>query len=158
MLDNVRSLHNVGATFRAADGFGVRKIFLTGITPRPPRPEISKVALGAEESVEFEWMEDTGRALLVLQRMGVHIVALEQTHNSVSFYDYTFPEPLAIVLGHEQLGVDDSSLARCDGAVEIPMFGAKHSHNVATSAGIVLSEVRRQWSECGAERVQRRAE
>ncbi len=145
VLDNVRSLQNVGSIFRAADGFGVRKIFLGGITPSPPRPEITKISLGAEKSVEYEWMEDPARALLVLREMGVSVVAVEQTHSSTSIYEYQFPHPLALVFGHETVGVDGQVLSLCVAAVEIPMLGAKHSHNVAVAVGVVLAEVRRQW-------------
>ncbi len=145
LLDNVRSIRNVGSLFRAADGFGVRKVFLTGITPTPPRPEIAKIALGAEKSVESEWMEDPLKAFVILRNMGVRVVAVEQTTSSVPIYDFDFPHPLCLVFGHELVGVDDDLLSRIDDVVDVPMFGAKHSHNVATSIGIVLSEVRRQW-------------
>ncbi|MEE8142495.1 MAG: RNA methyltransferase [Planctomycetota bacterium] len=145
VLDNVRSLQNVGSLFRAADGFGVRKIFLGGITPAPPRPEIAKISLGAEKSVEYEWMEDPARAVVILKQMGVTVVAAEQTHSSVSLYDFPFNHPLALVFGHETVGIDGQVLSLCDISVEIPMFGAKHSHNVAVAAGVMLAEVRRQW-------------
>lgn len=145
VLDNIRSLHNVGAIFRAADGFGVRKIFLAGITPCPPRPEIEKVSLGAERSVEYEWMEDPARAVLLLREMGAEVVAAEQADTSVPIYDHAFRHPLGIVLGHEQIGVDGKVLSLCHALIEIPMFGAKHSHNVGTATGVILSEVRRQW-------------
>lgn len=145
ILDNIRSLNNVGATFRAADGFGVRKIFLCGITPSPPRPEIAKISLGAENTVDYEWMEDTARAVVLLREMGVPSVAAEQTHESLPLMDCRFSQPLAIVFGHETVGVDTQVLSLCEGSVSIPMFGAKHSHNVATSVGVFLYEVRRQW-------------
>ena len=150
VLDNIRSLFNVGAIFRAADGFGVRKIYLTGITPRPPRPEIAKVSLGAENSVDHEWMEEPARAVCILREMGVCVVAAEQTRNSVSIYEHEFPYPLGIVFGHETVGVDSQVLGLVDGCVEVPMLGKKHSHNVSTAAGIILGEVRRQWRERGA--------
>ncbi|MCI0651974.1 MAG: TrmH family RNA methyltransferase [Planctomycetes bacterium] len=152
ILDNIRSLHNVGSIFRTADGFGVRKIFLTGITPVPPRPEISKTAIGADEVVEFEWMADPVRAALVLREIGVPTAILEQTDRSISIYEYSFPEPLGIVLGHEQIGVDAGVFAYASAVVEIPMLGMKHSHNVAVATGIVLAEVRRQWGARGAAR------
>ncbi len=149
VLDNIRSLHNVGAIFRAADGFGVRKILLTGITPCPPRPEIAKISLGAERSVEFEWMEDPARAVVLLREMGAEVVAAEQADASVPLWDWAFGHPLGIVLGHEQVGVDAKVLSLADGLVEVPMFGTKHSHNVGTAAGIILAEVRRQWRARG---------
>ena len=149
ILDNIRSLNNVGAIFRAADGFGVRKIFLCGITPTPPRPEIEKISLGAELTTEWQHVEDPAMAVRVLQNEGVTVLALEQTQNSSSLYDVEFPHPLAIVLGHEVVGIDEQVLHLCDGSIEIPMFGAKHSHNVAISCGIVLFEVRRHWLPLG---------
>ncbi|MGE4619969.1 MAG: RNA methyltransferase [Planctomycetota bacterium] len=149
ILDNIRSLTNVGSIFRAADGFGVRKIYLCGITPTPPRPEIAKISLGSELTTEWEHIEDPAMAVRRLQNDGVSVVALEQTQESSSIYDIDFPYPLAIVLGHEVVGVDEQVLFLCDGTIEIPMFGSKHSHNVATSCGIVLSEVRRNWLPLG---------
>ena len=149
ILDNVRSLTNVGAIFRAADGFGVRKIFLCGITPTPPRPEIEKISLGSEQTTQWEHVEDPAMAVRTLQNEGVTVLALEQTQNSHSLYEIDPPHPLAIVVGHEVVGIDEQVLFLCDGTVEIPMFGSKHSHNVATSCGIVLSEVRRNWLSLG---------
>ena len=145
ILDNIRSLTNVGSIFRAADGFGVKKIYLCGITPAPPRPEITKISLGAEETTEWEQLEDPAMAVRILQNDSVTVLALEQTEDSLPIYDKQFPHPLAIVVGHEVVGVDEQVIHLCDGTIEIPMFGSKHSHNVATSAGIVLSEIRRQW-------------
>ncbi len=147
VLDNVRSLNNVGSIFRLADGLGVRKIYLGGITPSPPRPEIAKIALGAENSVEYEWMEDPARAVVLLRNAGVQVVALEQTDESLSVFEFPFREPMALILGHETVGIDEQLLDLADETVEIPMFGAKHSHNVATAAGIVLYEARRQWRQ-----------
>ncbi len=145
VLDNIRSLSNVGSIFRAADGFGVSKIFLCGITATPPRPEIAKISLGAEETTEWAHMEDPAMAVRLLQNAGVTVYALEQTEVSQPIYDAELPHPIAIVVGHEVVGVDEQVIHLCDGSLEIPMFGSKHSHNVATSAGIVLSEIRRQW-------------
>ncbi len=145
ILDNIRSLTNVGAIFRAADGFGVKEIYLCGITPTPPRPEIAKISLGAEETITWHHLEDPAVAVRTLQNDGITVLALEQTIDSHSVYDLDYPHPLAIVLGHEVVGIDEQVLFLCDGSVEIPMFGAKHSHNVATSCGIILSEVRRNW-------------
>jgi len=149
ILDNIRSLTNVGSIFRAADGFGVRKIYLCGITPTPPRPEIAKISLGAEDTIEWQHLEDPAVAVRKLQNDGYTVLSLEQTRESESIYDYQYPHPLAIVLGHEVVGVDEQILFLGDGSVEIPMFGSKHSHNVATSCGILLSEVRRHWLGLG---------
>ena len=149
ILDDIRSLNNVGAIFRAADGFGVRKIWLCGITPRPPRPEIAKISLGAEESVPHEGLADAAKAVRILQAEGVTVLCAEQTDRSRSIYDVPLPSPLAIVLGHETSGVGEKVLELSDGEIEIPMFGAKHSHNVATAAGVILAEVRRRWGGLG---------
>ncbi len=149
VLDNIRSLTNVGSIFRAADGMGVRKIFLCGITPAPPRPEIAKISLGAEETTPFEILADPAKAVRLLQLEGVPVFCCEQTDRSASIYETAFPSPLALVLGHETSGIDDQVLHLSDGEVEIPMFGSKHSHNVATACGIILGEVRRQWSSAG---------
>jgi len=149
ILDDIRSLNNVGAIFRAADGFGVRKIWLCGITPRPPRPEIAKISLGAEESVPHEALADAAKAVRILQSRGVTVLCAEQTDRSRSVYEAPLPAPLAIVLGHETAGVGEKTLELSDGEIEIPMFGAKHSHNVATAAGVILAEVRRRWAELG---------
>ncbi|OUU22284.1 MAG: hypothetical protein CBC13_07880 [Planctomycetia bacterium TMED53] len=149
ILDNIRSLTNVGAIFRAADGFGVKEIYLCGITPTPPRPEIAKISLGAEDTITWHHMEDPAVAVRKLQNEGYCVIALEQTKDSVSAYEREYPHPLAIVLGHEVVGVDEQVLFLSDGSVEIPMFGSKHSHNVATSCGIILSEVRRSWLAYG---------
>lgn len=147
VLDNVRSLHNVGSLFRTADGFGVRKLQLLGFTPAPPRPEIAKTAIGAEAVVPFVAVEDPAVALLRLETEGYQLVALEQTATSESIYEFDFRFPLAIVLGHETDGVSDEVLARVHATVEIPMLGVKHSHNVAVAGGIVLGEVYRRWAE-----------
>lgn len=144
LLENVRSLHNVGSLFRTADGFGIRKLQLLGFTPAPPRPEISKTAIGAEQTVPFEVVADPEVSLLRLTQEGYQLVALEQTTESVSIYDFEFRSPVAIVLGHETDGVSTEVLRRVDATVEIPMFGTKHSHNVSVAGGLVLGEVFRQ--------------
>jgi len=145
VLDRIRSMHNVGALFRTADGFGVREVIRGGYTPAPPRPEISKTALGAEETVPFHCQEDLRVSILRLRQKGVPVIALEQTADSRSIYEFEFPYPLALLVGHETEGVDDDLLACADAAVEIPMHGVKHSHNVTIATGIALGEIRRQW-------------
>ncbi|MCA8959200.1 MAG: TrmH family RNA methyltransferase, partial [Planctomycetes bacterium] len=124
VLDRIRSMHNVGSIFRTADGFGVRELVLGGFTPAPPRPEISKTALGADEVVPFRCVADPKVAVLQLRAAGATVVALEQTHDSRSIYEFEFPTPLALVLGHETEGVDDELLDFVDAAVEIPMLGS----------------------------------
>jgi tRNA G18 (ribose-2'-O)-methylase SpoU len=141
LIENVRSLYNVGAIFRTADGAGVSKLFLTGITGRPPHREIRKVALGAEESVEWEYVEDGVELAKKLQREGFQIVVLERTDHCVPYdlADYRFP--LCLVIGHEFDGVSAGMLEIADLVVGIPMFGSKISLNVSVAFGIAIYEV-----------------
>ena len=141
VLDNIRSMHNVGAIFRTSDAFRVQKIYLCGITATPPHRDIRKTALGAEESVEWEYTETTQLALDMLQDF--HICALEQVVDSVPLREVSLPKDKTIVLivGNEVDGVDDTVIARCDQVIEIPQFGTKHSFNVSVSAGITLWEI-----------------
>jgi len=143
VLDNVRSLHNVGAVFRTADAFGLEKIWLCGITGRPPQREITKTALGSEESVSWEYAAETTAAVTALRQAGYQVVAVEQTTGSVPLPQFSPApgQPVALVMGNEVFGVDDAVLALCDTAVEIPQFGTKHSLNVSVAAGVVLWDV-----------------
>lgn len=140
VLDNVRSLHNVGAAFRTADAFAIEKIWLCGITGRPPQREITKTALGSTESVSWEYAATTLEALHQLKAAGYALVAVEQTTNSqlLPAFQPDPARPHALVLGNEVFGVEDEVLAFCDAAVEIPQFGTKHSLNVSVAAGVVL--------------------
>ncbi|MBC6697183.1 RNA methyltransferase [Hymenobacter sp. BT190] len=142
VLDNVRSLHNVGAAFRTADAFAVEKIWLCGITGRPPQREITKTALGSTESVAWEYASATVEALRQLKTAGYQLIAVEQTTGSVSLTEFEVEtnQPYALIMGNEVFGVDDEVLALCDAAVEIPQFGTKHSLNVSVAAGVVLWE------------------
>ena len=142
VLDNVRSLHNVGAAFRTADAFAVEKIWLCGITGRPPQREITKTALGSTESVAWEYAATTAEALGQLKAAGYVLVAVEQTTGSIPLPEFTVEadRPYALIMGNEVFGVDDEVLALCDAAVEIPQFGTKHSLNVSVAAGVVLWE------------------
>ena len=140
VLDNVRSMHNVGSIFRTADGFKVEKILLCGITACPPHRDIRKTALGAEQSVDWEYFENSIEALESLK--GYQIVALEQTTNSTALRDFQHTSlPLALIVGNEVDGVDPKLLDFCSTSIEIPQFGTKHSFNVAVSAGIALWEL-----------------
>jgi len=147
VLDNVRSQHNVGAVFRTSDAFLVEKIYLCGITATPPNREIHKSALGATESVEWQYFEKTVDAVNHLKNQGFSVFALEQTEHSVSLLDYCrgvlqyAPTPIALILGNEVDGVSDDVLPLIDGAFEIPQFGTKHSLNVSVSAGIAIWEI-----------------
>jgi tRNA G18 (ribose-2'-O)-methylase SpoU len=141
VVDNVRSLYNVGSIFRSCDGALVEKVILCGYTPHPPRKEISKTALGATETVPWEYAHDIADALAGLKRRGLRIAALEHTDRSVSCFSLQREDfPLAVVVGNEVTGLSDTALSFCDLALEIPMYGAKQSLNVAVATGILLFE------------------
>ena len=140
VLDNVRSAHNTGSAFRTADAFGVDKIYLGGICPVPPSPELRKVALGAEEVVPFEHVQDVTSLVRQLQADGYTVVAVEQTVHSVKLDKFT-REPgrkYALVFGNEVEGVQQEVVDACDFSLEIPQQGTKHSLNVSVSVGVVL--------------------
>lgn len=140
VLDNVRSAHNTGSAFRTADAFGVDKVFLGGITPVPPSPELRKVALGAEEVVPFRHVQDVVDLVRQLKKDGYTVVAVEQTVNSVKLNRFT-REPgtrYALVFGNEVDGVQQEVVDQCDFSLEIPQKGTKHSLNVSVSVGVVL--------------------
>ncbi len=139
ILENVRSLLNVGAIFRTSDAFSIQKIYLCGITGTPPHRDIQKTALGATETVEWEYVQDIAILLKELKSAGIKLGAIEQTDKSISLPHF-MPEKIcvyALVLGNEAEGVSAESLALVDFALEIPQFGAKHSLNVAVCAGVV---------------------
>ena len=140
ILDNVRSLHNIGSIFRTADAFLLEKIYLCGITSIPPHAEIHKTALGAEFSVDWEYAEDTCVLVKKLQTSGYEIFALEQVEQSVMLNEVMLDKnkKYAIVLGNEVKGVQQEVVDLCNGSIEIPQFGTKHSLNVSVSAGIAM--------------------
>lgn len=140
VLDNVRSLNNIGSIFRTSDAFGVVKICLCGITATPPSPEIHKTALGAEDSVEWEYFDSTDKALAALRAEGYIICALEQAVDSVALQDFKVEagSKYAIVAGHEVNGVDQAIVDSSDFCIEIPQVGTKHSLNVSVSTGVAL--------------------
>jgi tRNA G18 (ribose-2'-O)-methylase SpoU len=140
LLDNVRSLHNVGSAFRTADAFSVEKILLTGITGTPPHREIHKTALGATESVSWEYMESAALAARHLKDQGYQILAIEQTTESKALSEFAphRQQPYCLVFGNEINGVSDEVLAIADGALEIPQSGTKHSLNISVCVGIVV--------------------
>lgn len=146
VLDDVRSTLNVGSVFRTADAFLVEQICLCGITPQPNR-EMNKTALGATESVQWQYFDQAVNAIKKLQSDGYSIWAVEQTNQSINLQDFQPAEDkkLALVFGHEVKGVSNEVLAQCDGAIEIPQLGTKHSLNISVSAGIVLWEVARAY-------------
>ena len=143
IADNIRSMHNVGSIFRTADAFLVERIYLCGITPTPPHREIQKTALGATESVDWQYAENTLDVINQLKKEGWTILALEQTTNSVMLDELKVEkgEKIAIVLGNEVEGVNQEVINLCNKAVEIPQFGTKHSFNVSVSCGIMLWQV-----------------
>ncbi|NIA02365.1 MAG: TrmH family RNA methyltransferase [Nitrospirae bacterium] len=138
LLNNVRSLYNVGAIFRTSDAILLEKVYLTGITGFPPRKEISKTALGAEEIVPFEYREDAVEALKELKEQGVKIVAVELAEGSVSYVEAEYDFPVCFVFGHEVEGISDEVMEVVDMAVDLPMLGRANSLNVATCYGIIM--------------------
>ncbi len=147
VLDNVRSQNNIGSVFRTADAFRLEGIYLCGITATPPHREIHKTALGATESVPWEYREETVTAIDELKEKGYRIVAVEQTEGSIPLNELrlTKGEKLALVFGHEIRGVDQKVVDMSDQIIEIPQFGTKHSLNISVAAGIVIWEVFRQF-------------
>lgn len=140
ILDNVRSLNNVGSVFRTADAFLIKKVILCGITAVPPHNEIHKTALGAEDSVEWEYFEDTLDALVKVKGEGYKVLSVEQAEGSIMLDGFK-PEKTgkyALVLGNEVRGVQQSVVSASDGTLEIPQYGTKHSLNVSISAGIII--------------------
>ena len=138
VLDNVRSLSNVGAVFRSADAFRIGELFLCGITACPPHREIHKTALGADETVPWRHFSTTVEACAELKRMGYKIFAVEQVENSVMLQDFVAEPRTAFIMGNEVDGVADEVLPLCDGAIEIPQEGTKHSLNVSVCSGIFM--------------------
>jgi 23S rRNA (guanosine2251-2'-O)-methyltransferase len=140
ILDNVRSLNNVGSAFRTADAFRIEKIYLCGITGRPPHREINKTALGATESVDWEYAETTLEVIKKLQHEGYEVAALEQVNHSIPL-NHFIPNPqkkYALVFGNEVFGVEEDVIIDCDHVIEIPQIGTKHSLNISVTIGISL--------------------
>ncbi len=140
VLDNVRSLHNVGSAFRTADGFAVDALYLCGITAQPPHREIEKTALGATQSIDWKYFDNVADAVSDLKEKGYQIIAIEQAENSVSLLDFE-PDPsekFALFFGNEVNGVSEEVMKQIDTCIEIPQFGTKHSFNIVISTGIVL--------------------
>jgi tRNA G18 (ribose-2'-O)-methylase SpoU len=140
LVHNIRSMHNVGSVFRSADAFGVNEILLSGYSPTPPRPEINKTAIGAEEFVPWQQIEDGSEAIRQLKEDGYFIIGLEQTTESTALpdFDANLHAKICIVLGNEVTGIDEELLPKIDEFVAIPQFGHKHSLNVSVAAGVIL--------------------
>ncbi len=141
VLDNVRSLNNIGSIFRSCDAFRIEKLILCGISTPPPHRDIHKSALGAELSVDWQYFENTADAITDLKSKGYRIFAIEQTTHSIPLNEFTLSAPAAIIFGHEIHGVSPEVLALCEAAIEIPQYGTKHSLNVAVSVGILLYQI-----------------
>lgn len=142
VLENIRSAYNVGSVFRTADAFLLQSVMITGYTAKPPHKEIKKTALGAEESVDWEHFENTKLAIESLREKGFKIFAVEQVDDSISLENFKelSIEKAAFIFGNEVSGVDAEIISLCDGCIEIPQFGMKHSLNISVAAGIVLWE------------------
>lgn len=142
VLDNVRSQHNIGAVFRTADAMLLEGVYLCGICCCPPNQEIHKTALGAEESVDWTYFADTKEAIRVLKEKGYTCYAVEQAHDSITLEqaaaEISGESKIAVILGHEVFGVQQEVVDACDGCIEIPQYGTKHSMNVSVTAGIVM--------------------
>lgn len=144
ILDNVRSLHNVGSVFRTADAFRIEALYLCGITGTPPHKELHKTALGATDTVNWKYYDATTDAINELKSNGYHIYCIEQTQQSIMLHQTNLNGKLAFVFGNEVEGVSDDIIQMADGCIEIPQFGTKHSFNVAVTVGMILWETFRQ--------------
>lgn len=148
VLDNIRSLNNIGSVFRTADAFLVEKIYLCGITAAPPHKDIRKTALGATESVDWAYKKDTVQVVKALKHGEVATLAVEQADNATLLHTYVPPEgkKVALIFGNEVMGVSQEVVSACDGVLEIPQFGTKHSLNISVSAGIAIWDIWSKWN------------
>jgi len=150
LLDNVRSMYNVGAFFRTADAAAVDKLYLCGITARPPKSAITKTALGAEDSVPWEHAWEPAPLVRSIRARGYEVAAVETSVHAVDLFDWAPRFPVCVVFGHEVEGIRPEVSELCDTHVRIPMLGRKHSLNVATAAGVVIYELLRKYRALGA--------
>ncbi len=146
VLENIRSAYNVGSVFRTSDAFLLEGVYLTGYTAKPPHKEIKKTALGAEDTVEWKYFTNAPEAIEQLRSMGYKVFAVEQVKDSFSLEktDFDANEKIAVIFGNEVTGVEQDTILKCDGCIEIPQLGMKHSLNIATAAGVVLWEIVRK--------------
>ncbi len=146
ILDNIRSLNNIGSVFRTSDAFLVKEIYLCGITATPPHPDIHKTALGAEDSVMWHYCENTLDVVDKLHREGYIVLSIEQVNNSISLenIELDINKKYAVILGNEVKGVQQEVVDKCDGCIELPQYGTKHSLNVSVTAGIVIWDFYKQ--------------
>lgn len=149
ILEDIRSMHNVGSVFRTADAFLVEQILLCGYTPNPPHRDIHKTALGATETVEWKAYETTATAINALKKDGYNIYAIEQVHNSIELqtFEISNQDKVAIIFGNEADGVNEETIGMADGCIEIPQAGSKHSFNISVAAGIVLWEISKKMNQ-----------
>ncbi len=143
VLENIRSAYNVGSVFRTADAFLLQGVYLTGYTAKPPHKEIKKTALGAEDSVEWKYFGNAIESIEWLHTAGYKVYAVEQVKDSFSLEKVSFDEneKIAVIFGNEVTGVEQETILQCDGCIEIPQLGMKHSLNIATAAGVVIWEI-----------------
>ena len=147
LVENVRSVHNVGSIFRTADGFGAEKIYLTGYTAHPPREDLHKTALGAEDAVPWEYYENPINAAEAIKKQGIELILIEQTRDSKSIYELKFQFPICFMVGNEVRGVSEELSRLADIHVELPMRGIKQSLNVSVAAGVAGYEFARYYSK-----------
>ena len=147
LVENVRSVHNVGSIFRSADGFGAEKIYLTGYTAHPPREDLHKTALGAEDVVPWEYIENPIEAAEKIKNLNIPLILVEQTHESKSIYDIDFQFPICFIVGNEVTGVSEELSNLADSHIEIPMHGIKQSLNVSVAVGVVGYEFSRHYNQ-----------
>ena len=143
LLENIRSMQNVGSVFRTADAFLIEAIYLIGYTPQPPHRDIHKTALGATETVSWKYLSTSAEAIELLKEDGFKIYGIEQVQNSISLelFKKMPNDKIALIFGNEAMGVDEATLKLCDGCIEIPQLGMKHSLNISVAAGVVLWEM-----------------
>ena len=148
ILDDIRSLNNIGSVFRTADAFLIEKMYLCGITATPPNKEIHKTALGATETVDWEYSDDVITVIQNLKNDGVKVYAIEQVEHAIFLQDFSVNanEKYALIFGNEVFGVNQKAIEICDGTIEIPQLGTKHSLNIAVSAGIVVWDLFKKLS------------
>ena len=143
ILDNVRSLNNIGSVFRTCDAFLIKKVYLCGITATPPHKDIHKTALGATETVTWEFNANTGEVVRDLQQEGIEVFAVEQAENAIMLQEFSpaSGKTIAVIFGNEVKGVQQEVVDVCNGVIEIPQHGSKHSLNIAVSAGIIIWDI-----------------
>jgi len=147
LVENVRSVHNVGSIFRSADGFGAEKIYLTGYTAHPPREDLHKTALGAEDAVPWEYYEDPLDAAAVIKKQGIPLILIEQTKQSKSMYAIEWVFPVCFIVGNEVSGITEELSSMADIHAELPMRGVKQSLNVSVAVGVAGYEFARYYSQ-----------